>query len=114
MARKKQEPVIEDGETLVEGDDQPQSGTERITAKDGSRKLPEPAIESKPAVAAKAPEKKADPNKPKDVTVTSAHLVKVLAKNTADNRLTRLTEKARRDNDVKWLLAEYVTLSKSK
>ena len=114
MARKKQQPIIEDGETLAEADDQPQSGTERITSKDGTRHLPEPVIEAKPAAAAKAPVKQPDPNKPKDVAVTSTHLVRVLAKNTADNRMTRLTEKARRDNDVKWLLAEYLTLSKAK
>jgi hypothetical protein len=91
------------------------SGTERIL-KDGKLHLPTPPVEKsvKEAAANRAPAKKPDPHKPKDVNVTSKDIVKGLARNIADNRTTKLTELARRNNDVKWLLGEYQRLSKSK
>ena len=91
----------------------PATGTDRIVT-DGKRHLPTPSVEAKAEAASVKPVKKPDPNKPKDVQVTSAHIVSTLAGNMARNRMTKLTELARRNNDVKWLLAEYQTLSKSK
>lgn len=55
--------------------------------------------------------KKPDPHKPKDVLVTSAHLVRTLKGDLANNRMTRLLELSRTDNDVKWLLAEFNQLT---
>ncbi len=87
------------------------TGTERIlSGEKGKRKvvIPGPQID-KPAPAAppvKA-EKKPDPNKPKDVEIGSAHIIATIGKTAGDNRMTRLIELARTDNDVKWLLAEH-------
>jgi hypothetical protein len=88
-------------------------GTERILS-GGKLHFPKPPVEKAEAAPVAKPVKKPDPNKPKDVNVTSKHLVKVLARSIADNRMVKLVELARRNNDVKWLLAEYQTLSKSK
>lgn len=98
-----------------EGDDEKEiiTGTSRITDAHGKLKLPDPHVEVEGdderdiQAGPKAEAKRPDPNKPKDVVVTAQHIIKTFARTTAQNRMTRLTELARRNNDVQWLLAEY-------
>lgn len=98
----------------TKADESKPSGTSAIFQGSGIR-FPDPQIDRpRQQVAKQPPAKEKDPHKSKDVHIGSAHIIKTIARTSAENRTTRLVELARTDNDVKWLLSEYQKLSATK
>lgn len=86
------------------------TGTSRIF--DGvSVRLPDPYVEPKIATKPVEKNKEATPHAPKDIEVGSAHIIKTIARTSEQNRMTRLVELARTDNDVKWLVEQFQDLN---
>lgn len=121
QAQSVQDAVADDETEIVAGDEAKRvTGTSRITGADGALKLPDPHLEEQDTaededderdprdkqLGRKPEAKKPDPNKPRDCVVTAKHIKQTFARNAAQNRLSRLIELGRRNNDVKWLISE--------
>ena len=76
-------------------------------------KIPDPEVPAVVKVEKKVAEKKvAEPAQKPDVQVSSAHLVKQLAKDTDAAKLYRISQLAQTDRDVKWLLEKFNAIQK--
>ena len=84
------------------------TGADRVFDSAGKVRIPGPAIPAGHVDEAKKPEaKKPEAKIPTFVHVTSEHIIKTMAKSSAQNRITRLVNLARVNQDVAWLLSEF-------
>ena len=91
-----------------------QTGTARITGESGL-KMPDPQIDTRKQTSPVQAKKDNEHLRGKAVEIGSSYLMQTFARTSADNRLSRLVELSRTDNDVKWLLGQYTqTLSQKK
>lgn len=108
MARKPQDAT----QSEAAQSEKPKTGTERVFAK-GGVVIPGPALPAPmegPKPHEKVKEKKKEDKPAPFVIVPSQHIIKTLSINLDRNRQTRLTNLARINRDVAWLLSEFETL----
>ena len=118
MARKNNSKAPEETTAETTAEAPAGSGTSRVFA-GGAVIIPGPTLPKRDPVVEKASaeesddEPKASAPEPKDVRVTSEHIVKTLGLTSSQNRMTRLLELSRTNRDVAWLLAEYQAAQKT-
>lgn len=91
------------------------TGTSRVKPDGGALQIPAPNVPEREVV--EKAEAKPEPKEPAakvQCVVTSAHIIKSLAKSRLQNSLVRLKNLSRTNRDVAWLLSEYQNLSEKK